>query len=146
MHSYFLPQLQAQCTPRSPHGSTDTRHYHTPDRRHTVLSDWTEPIGIRRIRGLTQQGSRHPESVHVWKLISRHALTPSTMLSGPLVGTILVNFSLAAANNVSNSCFVRSRPPMISMCTSSNFPHRERRSVMRSRVMLGPDETPTVLR
>ena len=74
--------------------------------------------------------------------MSRHALTPSTMLSEHLVGTILVNFSPAAANNVSNSCFVRSRPPMISMCTSSNFPHRERRSVMHSCVMLEPEETP----
>lgn len=64
------------------------------------------------------------------------------MLTGHFVGTILVHFSQAAANNVANSCFVRSRPPMISIRISSNFPHRERRSVTQSCVMLEPDETP----
>ena len=35
---------------------------------------------MRRILGFIQHGERHLESVHVWELISRHALTLSTML------------------------------------------------------------------
>lgn len=44
-----------------------------PDRRHVVLSDWAEPIGIRRILTILQQRERHLESVHAWKPTIRRA-------------------------------------------------------------------------
>ena len=52
----------------------------------------------------------------------RRARTPSTMLSGHLVGTTRVSFNPASLKIAANSFLVRSRPPIMSILISRSLP------------------------